>query len=90
LLKQGGFQLLPKSRQQIGQCDIVRQPVPELCYCNRKRSTADGDSLNRGISRRFNPAEQSAHGSGNKHIIIITIITLLPSSSLILITKYSL
>ena len=34
--------LLLKSRQRIGRRDIVRKPIPELCCCDRKRSTADG------------------------------------------------
>jgi len=42
LLEQCVFQLLPESRQRIGGRDIVGQPVPELCCCDRKRLTADG------------------------------------------------
>jgi len=47
LLKQSVFQLLLKSRQRSGRRDIVRKPVPELCCCNRKSSTADGWQLER-------------------------------------------
>ena len=45
LLEHSAFQLLLKSRQRIGRRDIVRKPVPKLClvcYCDLKRSTADG------------------------------------------------
>ena len=56
------FQLLLKSRQRIGRRDIVRKPVPEQ---NRAAATGNArpptvDSLNGGICRRFDPAEQSA------------------------------
>jgi len=36
------FRLMPESRQRIGWRDIVGQTVLELCYCDRKRSTAGG------------------------------------------------
>jgi len=42
LLEQCVFLLLPESWQRIGWRDIVGQTVSELCWCDRKCSTADG------------------------------------------------